>query len=210
MKTLHSTAIIALMTAALGFSAVAPAFAQTAAPTAPAAQEQAPGKGDMSRLRQHDGQRQGGQRGPGGFLGFERGAEGIEIALVHLSHAIEMTTEQRALFETFKTDALAAAETFSTAVEGLRPAAPAAGQTAERPDISDMVQNRIAMQSAQLAALESIEPSMTAFFDSLTDEQKADLMPQRGDRAGMGKGPMGKGGQHDGQRQGDRGQRQGG
>ena len=214
MKNLQTTAIVALMTAAVGLSAIAPSFAQTAAaPAAPAATEQAQGKGDMAQLRQRDGQRQGGQRGPGGMIGFEHGAEGIEIALVRLSHAIDMTPEQQALFDTFKTEALAAAASFSTAVEGLRPAAPATGETAERPDMSEMMQNRIAAQSAQLAALESVQPSMTAFFDSLTDEQKAELAPQRGERGGMGKGQMGKGGQHEqGQRHGggDRGQRNGG
>jgi len=217
MNTLKTTALVALLTATVGFSAIAPSFAQNAA-AAPAAQEQAQGKGDMAKLRQHDGQRQGGQRGPGGMIGFERGAEGVELALVRLSHAIDMTAEQQALFDTFKTDALAAASTFSTAVEGLRPAKPAAGETAERPDMSVMMQNRIAMQSAQLAALESVQPSMTAFFDSLTDEQKAELAPQRGERGGDrgGKGQMGKGGQHEqGQRhgggdRGDRGQRNGG
>jgi hypothetical protein len=45
-----------------------------------------------------------------------------------------------------------------------------------------------------------VQPSLTAFFDSLTDEQKADLMPQGRDRNGgpgmFGKGGMGHQGQH--------------
>lgn len=215
MKTLQTTAIIALTTAALGLSAIAPSFAQTAAPAAPAAQEQFQGKGNMGQ-RQDAGQRHGGQRGMGGMIGFERGAEGIEIALVRLSHAIDMTADQQALYDTLKTDALAAANSFSTAVDGLRPAAPAAGTAAERPDMGEAFTNRIAFEKARLAALEAVQPSLTAFFDSLTDEQKTSLMPQRGERGGMGqKGPMGQMGQmgqmgNSGQyEQGHRGQRQG-
>jgi hypothetical protein len=200
MKTITKTAIVALMTAAIGFTAIAPSFAQDAAP-APTQQQAFRQGGPGFHQRQDD-------RGPGrgGFLDFfGRGnsTEAIEIALVRLSHAIEMTAEQQALFDTLKTDALAAAETFSAAVEGLRPAAPAEGQTAERPELSDMLENRIAFETAHLAALEAVQPSLTAFFDSLTDEQKAQLVPQRPDRGGgqhqgqhhQGKGPMGAPGQ---------------
>lgn len=189
MKTITKTAIVALMTAAIGFTAIAPSFAQDASP-APT-QEQAFRQGGPGLHLRHD------DNGPGrgGFLDFfGRGdsTEAVEIALVRLSHAIDMTAEQKALFETLKTDALAAAETFSTAVEGLRPTPPAEGQTAERPELSEMLTNRIAFETAHLAALEAVQPALTAFFDSLTDEQKADLMPQRPDRNG---GP----GQHQGQ-----------
>jgi LTXXQ motif family protein len=196
MKTITTTAIVALMTAAIGFTAIAPTYAQDAAP-APA-QEQTIGKGPGLNFRHNNqGPRQGGF---GDLLGFERGAEAVEIALVRLSHAVELTTEQQTLFDTLKTDALAAAETFSTAVEGLRPAAlqggsavPAEGQTAELPDISERFENRIAIETAHLAALEAVQPAFTAFFDSLTDEQKAELAPQRHDRNG-GPGMFGKDG----------------
>ena len=200
MKTITTTAIVALMTASIGLTAIAPVFAQDAAP-APA-QAQVQGKPDSANFRHNNqGPRQGGF---GDFLGFERGAEAVEIALVRLSHAVELTTEQQALFDTLKTDALAAATTFSTAVEGLRPAAPAEGQTAERPDISERLTSRIAMEKAHLAALEAVQPAVTAFFDSLTDEQKTALTPQRPDRNGPpGQGPMGKGGpRHHGHQQG--------
>lgn len=198
MKTITTTAIVALMTATLGLTAIAPTYAQeTQAPAAPApAQEQVQGKGPGLNFRHHN---QGPRQDGGGFrdlLGFERGTEAVEIALVRLSHAVELTAEQQPLFDTFKTDALAAAETFSTAVEGLRPAAPEAGQTVERPDFSQRLENRIAIETARLAALQAIQPAATAFFDSLTDAQKADLTPQRPDWHGggprhQGPGPMG-------------------
>lgn len=202
MKTITTTAIVALMTAAIGLTAIAPTFAQEAAP-APTQEQAFRLGGPGLHLRQND-------HGPGrgGFLDFfghGDSTEAVEIALVRLSHAVEMTPEQQALFETLKTDALAAAETFSTAVDGLRPAATAEGQTAERPEFSEMLENRIAFETAHLAALEAVQPSLTAFFDSLTDEQKAELTPQRHDRnggpgmfgqdgprhQGLHKGPMG-------------------
>lgn len=214
MKTITTTAIVALMTATLGLTAIAPSYAQdVAAPT----QEQAFRHGGPGfHLRQNDH----GGLGRGGLIDFLGGnaTEAVEIALVRLSHAIEMTAEQQALFDTLKTDALAAAETFSTAVEGLRPAAPqggaaapqggaaapAEGQAAEVPDFSERLENRIAIETARLAALEAVQPALSAFFDSLTDEQKADLMPKRPMGGGM-PGLMGKGGPsapHQGQQHG--------
>jgi len=191
MKTISTTAIVALMTTAIGLGAIAPATAQDAAPPAPATaatqtEAAAPTPGTERGFRNGPGMRQGG--GAGGLLNIERGAEAIEIAIVRLSHAIELTDEQTVLLEALKTDALAAAAAFETATDGLRPTPPAEGETAERPDITERFDNRIAMESARLDALEAVQPAFTAFFDSLTDEQKADLVPERGDRmAGMGK-----------------------
>jgi hypothetical protein len=194
MKTLPMTAIVALMTATIGLTAIAPTYAQQMA--APA---QAEAQGNF---RHHnDGPRQGGRMGGGDVLGFERGAEAIEIALVRLSHAIEMTDEQQGLFDTLKTAALDAAADFAAATDSLRPAAPVAGQAAVLPDMSERLENRIAFETAKLAALEAVQPAATAFFDSLTDEQKAELAPQRPGRDGMpgfGKGNMRHQGMHKG------------
>lgn len=198
MKTITKTAIVALMTATIGLTALAPVFAQDAAPAQTQAQN---GPGLNFR---HDGQGpgpMGGQRGGGGFLDFARGAEGIEIALVRLSHRIEMTAEQQALFDTLKSTALSAAADFAAATEGLRPTRPAEGETATAtaPDMSERLENRIAIETAHLAALEAVQPAAAAFFDSLTDEQKAQLVPERDERGGMP--GMGKGGMrhHQGQ-----------
>lgn len=183
MKTLTTTAIVALLTATIGLSAVAPTFAQQAAPATVEAAEPAAG------LRFHH-QNGPGRFGGGGFLGFGGGAEAVEIALVRLSHAVELTPEQQPLFDALKTAALDAATAFETATEDLRPD-PAAAQTAERPDLSERLENRIAIETAHLAALEAVQPAFTAFFDSLTDEQKAALTPDR--REGGRPGMMGKG-----------------
>ncbi|KQX39990.1 hypothetical protein ASD04_04895 [Devosia sp. Root436] len=196
MKTITTTAIVALMTASFGLSAIAPSYAQDAA--APAQEQAFRHGGPGIHLHQDD------HGGPdrGGLANFLGGnTESVEIALVRLSHAIEMTSEQQALFDTLKTDALAAAETFTTATEDLRPAAPQGDDVAERPEFSAMLANRIAFETAHLAALEAVQPAATAFFDSLTAEQLAQLTPQHPDRDGMP--GFGKGGpRHHGQQQG--------
>lgn len=164
MKTITSTTIVALMTATLGLSAVAPALAQPA----PAAQQQ-----DFRHHLPFHGARMGGS-----MLDFARGAEGVEIALVRLSHRIELTAEQQPLFDAFRQAALAAVEDYSSAVAALRPAE----GDATRPGPAERLDSRIAATAAQLAALEAVQPAATALFDSLTDEQLAQLSPQRPER----------------------------
>lgn len=182
MKTISTKAIIAVMTAALGLSAIAPAMAQTAAP-ATQAEASAP---DAQAFRpNHNGPQRGG--GFGSFLDVERGSEAIEIAIVRITHRLDLNAEQQSLLDALKTDALSAAQTFATATEGLRPSAPAEGQRPERPDFAQALDTRIALDTARLAALEAIQPAATAFFDSLTDAQKAQLTPQHGERGGPGK-----------------------
>ena len=204
MKTISTTAIVALMTASIGLGAVAPALAQeTSAPTAAQTQPTDPAPGAERGFRNGPGMRQGGGMGGAGLFNLQGGAEAIEIAIVRLSHAIDLTDEQTVLLEALKTDALAAAAAFEAATADLRPAAPAApaaGETPVMPDMSSRFENRIAMEKAQLAALEAVQPAFTAFFDSLTDEQKAALTPEHGPRnGGMGKQQGGFGpGQHGG------------
>jgi len=181
MKTITTSAIVALMTASIGLSAITPGFAQDATP-APQVEEQ--GRPGFFIRHDNHGPRHGGMRG-GNLFSFERGAEAIEIALVRLSHRIELTAEQQPLFDAFKTAALAAAADFTTATESLRPAAPVEGETPTAPNLSERLENGIALQQARLAALEAVQPAATAFFDSLTDEQNAALTPQRPDRHGM-------------------------
>ena len=194
MKTISTSAIVALMTASIGLGAVAPALAQDAPPP-PAAEAPAT---DIAKPPAQIMRRGGGV----GFFDMARGAEAVEIAIVRLSHAIDLTEEQTVLLEDLKTDALAAAAAFETATQGLRPSATAEGDTAAaRPSISERFDNHIALQAAQLAALEAVQPSFTAFFDSLTDDQQAALQPERGDRpgpaghhgGGFGQRPVGPG-----------------
>ena len=196
MKTISTKAIVAMMTATIGLGAIAPALAQTATATPDSAVTQTQPQGDERGFRP-GGHGPGQRGGMAGFLDFGRGGEAIEIAIVRLSHAIDLTDEQTALLDTLKTTALGAAEDFATATEGLRATPPAEGETPTRPDMATALTNRIAFEKAQLAALEAVEPAATAFFSSLTEEQKAALMPQPGEGRLGGRGGQQMGQQHD-------------
>lgn len=194
MKTISTTAIVAVMTAAIGLGAMAPAMAQDAGQIQVQRHMHQKGDGPDRQFGNDGGRRFGGPGLLGGLLNFGRDGEMIEIALVRLSHKIELTDEQKALLETFKTDALAAQADFAGVLDTIRPAAPAEGATTpERPDMAAQLDKRIALESAHVAALTAVQPSFEAFFNSLTDAQKAELVPQRGERMGMqghqGKGP---------------------
>ena len=175
MKTIHSTALIALLTATIGLSAAAPAVAQ------------GPMDGPMQIHRQHGGpgpMHGGPGFGPRGFggtffgfgFGFGGGAEAVEIALVRLSHRVDLTAEQQPLFDAFRDAALAAATELEAKVDDLKP------DNNDDAGIAARFSDRLAIERARLEAMEAVEPSLTAFFDSLTDEQLKSLEPRRGGR----------------------------
>ncbi len=187
MNSISTKAIVAVMATAIGLGAIAPVMAQSAPPapeTAVTQDANGPAHGVRS---QGDGPRQRG--GFGGFFDFGRGGEGIEVALVQLSHRIELSADQQTLLEALKTSALAAADDFAAATEGLRPAE---GEKPAMPSVATMLENRIAIETAHVAALEAVQPAVVAFFDSLTDAQKAELAPQTGEHGP--RGPRGLGG----------------
>ncbi|MBF0679747.1 MAG: Spy/CpxP family protein refolding chaperone [Devosia sp.] len=184
MKTISTKIILAMMTATLGLGAIAPVMAQTTAPSAETRSVETAQEGQKSFRPGHDGPRRGG--GMSSLLNFERGAEAIDIAVVRLTHRLDLSAEQQTLLDTLKSDALAASETLASATEGLRPTPPAKGDAPSAPDFSRSLENRIAFDTARLDALKSIQPAATAFFDSLTDAQKAELMPDRGTRGDRG------------------------
>lgn len=196
MKTLSRTAIVALLTAALGLTSLAPSFAQdTTPPVAAGVQKDGPGHNRF----QHKGQFPDGGprrmeiRNGGSFLNFERGAEAAEIGLVRLSHRVDLTAEQQPLFDAMKTSVLAAATDFASAAEAARPA-----PDAEKLDFAGRLDARIAVETAHLAALEAVKPSVTAFFASLTPEQQAALAPQPGERPNWSGRPGQDGPRHPG------------
>lgn len=189
MKTMSTRTMLAVAAATLGLSAIAPAMAQPA-PPAPGIEAPQPDGGAVRPGH-------GGLQRPGGFGGvfdLERGAEAIEIAVVRLNHRLDLSAEQQTLLDTLKTDALAAAEGFANATETLRPTSASDDEAPARSDFAEALDTRIALDTARLDALKAIQPAATAFFDSLTDDQKAQMTPQSGDRFGPGK----RGGEHPG------------
>lgn len=112
-------------------------------------------------------------------------ADRLDQRLGTLSGRLELTDEQQALYEAFRASALAAQTSFADACAELRPAA-TSGDAVELDPVT-RIETRLKLEEARVAALGSALPDLRAFYDSLTDEQKAGFVPQhsadqRGDR----------------------------
>ncbi len=206
MTTLTSRMALALVVATLGATALTPAFAQPmppAPPGAPAPQmEQAPGHHGFRERGEHQprfrGQaRQRGGAMPVGLMAFScapRATEMMEVGLVRLSYQLDLTDTQRPLFDDLREVALTQQTTLSDACAELMPQRAGDGAAPARPDITQRVQARIDIGTAQLAAWQALQPVLTTFYDSLTDEQKTAMEPgqRRGDmqRGEMRRGEM--------------------
>lgn len=181
MKLITSTSA-ALLVATLALGAAAPAaFAQDQGLKA----GPAGGPRHQQMLRFHGGEG-GGMRG--GLLQLvcsEEGADRLELMLLAVSQRLDLTAEQAPLFDDLKAAALTAQTSFSDTCASARPAA---GETAEMPNLVERLETRIKVDEARIAALSDVLPSLQAFYDSLTDEQKAQLdAPFEGRREHFGK-----------------------
>jgi hypothetical protein len=164
-------AIAALVATTLGVGAVS-SFAQEAASPTPAAMRGTwPGHGMMMG----HGLMGRGMMGPG-FLMLacaDRGAEELDVALVRMSHRLELTAEQTKLFDALREKALTEATRFADACKAAMPAK----TDADKPDLIAGIKAGLGLEEARLAALKDVLPAFEAFYDSLTDAQKAKLMP---------------------------------
>lgn len=179
---MKSFATLALVTT-LAFGLALPAVAQDAAPNAAQGalngpRHFAPDRGAMPN------------RGiaPGGLLMLacsDRGAEALEIGLVRLSYRLDLTADQQKLFDTLRTRALTTQTSFADTCKASRPAA----DNGAKPDALARMKAGLAIEQARLSALNDVLPDFEAFFNSLSDQQKARLLPHHG---------MGRMGQHGG------------
>ena len=147
------------------------------------------------RMEQHMNDRDGrGMGRRGGFIRLmcsEDGAARLELMLNHIDNRITLTDEQKALYDTFKTDALAAQTQFAD--NCVKP------ERGPETDIVDRIKANQANMKAMVTAMDEVIPSFEAFHDSLTDAQKAEMKPQRGNWDGD-RGPR-----HDRQERGNNG-----
>ncbi|MBU1175183.1 MAG: Spy/CpxP family protein refolding chaperone [Alphaproteobacteria bacterium] len=161
-------------------------------------QTQAPGQNMRGPGMQNDDMRVGAVGGSNGmgangfaqggvvrFLCSDNGAPLIEIALNNLSDRLTLSDDQTTLFEAFKTASLTAQTTYADSC-----ATPVADGTTPL-DPVELLKLHVTNGTANVAALESVLPSLEALYNSLTDEQKANLLPERGDMR-IGQGPFGQ------------------
>lgn len=183
----HSIALAALVVTSISLGAL-PVIAQDQ--TTPVAQKS---DREIHRTFRDAGPGRGGMMGGAGILGLvcaPQGAEALEIAFVRLSHNLELTADQTALFDTFKTKALTTQISLADECQAAMP-----DKTADtQPDLLQRLKSGLAIEEARLTAMNAVLPDFEAFYGSLTDAQKADLMPMgmgqrddnRGDRFGRG------------------------
>jgi hypothetical protein len=187
MKRTTTTTIAALVVVAVAVGAALPALAQDRGPGGPR-DGIASRDGDGPGMKRHIE-----RRGPGGsFLALNCGPNAGD-RLAHMLLSLEQRTdpagEQVALFDAFKSAATAAQEDFAASC----PTPPAEGDTAER-NLIDNLTTRLQLDQARVAAIEEVLPSFTAFYASLSDEQKLALEPRRDDHNRGGRRPH-RGGQ---------------
>jgi hypothetical protein len=194
MKT--PIAIAALVVASISLTAL-PALAQDAptTPQAPAAATPqppappAPGANTprpplpgqhAHRLRQPMGPMGGGMANRRfGLIALacsEKGPAVLERVLDRSAKRLALSADQQKLFDAFRTKALTAETTFSDACKAARPDKSAT----TRPDLLTRMKSGLAVDQARLTALNSVLPEFEALYNSLSDQQKHDLLPRQG------------------------------
>jgi hypothetical protein len=117
----------------------------------------------------------------------------LETRFSQAATQLALTAEQQTLFDAYKTAALSAQTSFADACAKAQPQA--AGTTA--PDMLTMMKDRQAVRTAEVEAVNSVLPSFEAFYNGLSDTQKAQLAPQgrhgQNGPDGHGRGRMGQG-----------------
>ena len=111
------------------------------------------------------------------FVCSVNGAPRLEIALNNLSDRLTLSDDQKTLYDAFKTSALTAQTAYADACE-----LPSATATAPVNPV-DLLKIHQTNETASIAAIDSVLPSLEAFYNSLTDAQKAELTV--GPRANM-------------------------
>jgi hypothetical protein len=157
--------VFAALIAALGLTAMSPAFA--AGPDRPR---------DDNRQLEFRRDAAGGAFRFAEFSCGDRAADRLERRLDRMAGKLELTSDQEKLFEDFRTSALTAQTDFADQCDTIRPGATASKN--ERPDLIQRLEQRLKFDEARLAAMSELLPQFKTFYASLTDEQKRELAPR--------------------------------
>jgi hypothetical protein len=191
MTRLTATAIAAVLSGTIGLVAIVPAaFAQQApaAPQQPGIEQPHHGQmqmpGQFRRGMQLRNQRLGGGAERGGLLTLSCGdnaAERMEIGFVRLSHRLDLTADQTALFDDLKASALTAQTSFADTCESPREAMAAVepGTDVTLPNPVERLSTQLENDQLRLELMAPLLPKLQAFYDSLSADQQAALQPRR-------------------------------
>ena len=157
--------ILAALVAALGLTAMSPAFA--AGPDRPR---------NDNRTLEFRRDAAGGAFRFAEFSCNSRAADRLERRLDRMANRLQLTGDQEKLFEDFRTSALTAQTDFADQCATIRPGQ-AANKT-ERPDLIQRLEQRLKFDEARLAAMSDLLPQFRSFYESLTDTQKREFAPR--------------------------------
>lgn len=161
MNTLKTLILSTALAGVLGSVALTPAVYAQAAPAPQAAAATQPS------FRGFDG-------GFPHLICSPNAAAHLQGMLDGVKSGLNLNDQQAPLYDTFRNAALSAQTSFADACSKIQPPAPGTA-----PDLVTQLKNRQAIETARLDALNSTMPSFEAFYNSLTDVQKAALLPQR-------------------------------
>ncbi|MGJ8529005.1 Spy/CpxP family protein refolding chaperone [Maritalea sp.] len=188
MKKISALALAATLVGTMSISALAPAaYAQDSTKTGPSAEQkqERKGKGQFRPVR-------GGHAFLGSICSTD-GAENVEKKLEIMAIRIDLTDAQRPAFDDLKTAALTAQTNFGESCAPLK---------AEKPEgAAEKMKHRTAMMELQLESMNIVMPAFESFYESLSDDQKAQ-MDKFGGKKGQ-KGKKGKRGQFGKSQKGD-------
>ncbi len=108
-------------------------------------------------------------------------ASQLQTRLDGVAAQLALTPEQAPLFDAYKTAALTAQTSFADACGQIQ-----AGDNGTAQDLLTHMRTRQALASAELDGLNATLPSFEAFYNSLNDQQKAQLAAQNGHGNGRG------------------------
>ncbi len=170
-KTLGATLIVGVISAT-SFATIASAHGQNNRFGPNAERFQGPQNGQQFRAP-----RGGTGFGPFRLVCSDRGETRIENRLSRIADRIKLSNEQTTALDNFKTAALLAQAGFNDVCADFKPGKGAG--------LIDRMKSRQAAIAAQLVGMQSVMPSFEIFFDSLSNQQKAQLRPpvnKRGQR----------------------------
>lgn len=176
MKTNTKLLLASALAGGMTFTALAPAIAQQA-PTDTPSVEQRDRTADRGDRHGPGGRHMRGPRG--GMMQLmcsDKGAERLEAMLSRISDRLELTGEQTTLLAELKTSALTAQTEYADSC--VAPTRNAEGT------MIDALKNRQQNLKAQVAAMDKVIPALEGFYDSLTDEQRAEMKPRMRHRDG--------------------------
>jgi len=102
----------------------------------------------------------------------DKGAEMLQRVLDRSAQRLDLTADQQKLYDTFREKALTTETSFADQCQAARP-----DRSKGRPDLITHLQSQLAIDQARITALNAVLPDFQALFDTLSDQQKAQLRP---------------------------------